>query len=111
MRIPGVVTGLPTVLIKNPFIERYGAPMRWLLSACFLGGLSALFRRWQWPFADGLNVAGFGVLVLGFVLWLKDSRDYWPGARSQGMDTATGFDWTPPDVGAADVGDGGGGGD
>lgn len=82
--------------------------MRWLLSACLLGGLSALFRRWQWPFADGLNLAGFGVLVLGFVLWVKDSRDYWPGARSQGADASTGIDWTPSDTGSADIGDGGG---
>jgi len=85
--------------------------MRWLLSACFLGGLAALFRHWQWPYADWLNLAGFGVLLLGFLLWLNDSRAYWPSARSQGIDANAGIDWIPTDtgsdLGSCDAGDGG----
>lgn len=94
--------------------------MRWLLSACFLGGLGALFRRWHWPYADWFNLAGFGVLLLGFLWWLNDWRDYWPGARSQGTDAVTGIDWNPVDgvsgfgaveSGGIELGDGGGSAD
>ena len=85
--------------------------MRWFLSACLLGGLSALFRHWQWPYADWVNLAGFGVLLLGLFLWLNDTRPYWSGGWSRASNGDAAIDWIPTDtasyIGSCDAGDGG----
>lgn len=90
--------------------------MRWILSACLLGGLSTLFRHEQWPFANWLNLAGVAVLLWGFVHWVTDARGpraSGPGNRSQKMDAGAdtsgmhalgGTDLTPPDGGGTGSG-------
>lgn len=84
--------------------------MRWLLSGSLLGGLGALLSHWQWPFAAGVSLAGFAVLLFGFLGWLASGRrthqargeDGWLGSGS-GHDCHAGGD--------GGGGDGGCGGD
>lgn len=84
--------------------------MRWLLSGCLLGGIGALLKHWQWPYASWVSIAGFSLLVIGFFYWLSSfgGRSYASGGDG-GSDSSGGNDGfcSVSDAGCSG-GDGGG---
>ncbi|MBI1283510.1 MAG: hypothetical protein GC183_04120 [Thiobacillus sp.] len=87
--------------------------MLWLLSGCLLGGLGALLKYWQWPFAMWASLAGGAILVLGFLNWLNALGGDTKRATSHAGDAWSGSspDFSCHDNGDCGGGDGGGGGD
>ena len=85
--------------------------MRWLLSGCLLGGLGALLKYWQWPFAMWVSLAGLAVLVLGFLNWMSSlgSGAHHTSSSSGDAWVSSGSDHHCSDSGDCGGGDGGGG--
>jgi hypothetical protein len=77
--------------------------MQWLLTGCLLGGLGALLKHGQWPFAIWVTLAGVAVLVLGFLNWLNSL-----GSGRHQSSSSTGDAWSSA---GADHDCSGGGGD
>ena len=87
--------------------------MRWLLTGCLLGGLGALLKHWQWPFALWVSLAGVAVLALGFLNWLNSlgSGASQAGRRSGDAWSSSNSDYDCSTNGDCGGGDGGSGGD
>jgi hypothetical protein len=88
------------------FLINSGIEMLWLLSGCLLGGLGALLKYWQWPFAIWVSLAGLGVLVLGFLNWLSS---FGRGTHQASRHTGDAWSGTSADFSCSDSGDCGGG--